>query len=259
MKKRIDGVICLVMCILITVLAGCGTDEYTTSPSVIEGESAVNAEKARLETETEMAQRVKQQAEIAKAKAEAQREFPDSELVVKDNIGEVSVASSSRIGITIPTYIYFPKDFDAEKTYPLVVMFPGFSADHNNGTGFDEITMEMTKKGLMVVQYDNPGYGKSEETNLAYTLTNVKNDALDVIKYVEDNYNIGKVGALGYDVGARVIMEMQVDLQYDFDSIELIGPYCNTNDFIRTCFESKKWGELKAKAKDTGWVTFGDQ
>ncbi len=259
MKKRIDGIICLIMGILIATLSGCGSDEYTTAPSVIEDESVANFEKVREETEAEIAERAKQQVEIAKAKSEAQKVNPDSELVMTGDIGEVSVASSIRPGITIPTYIYFPEDYKSENTYPLVIMLAGFSADHNNGTGFDKITEDLTKKGLIVVQYDNPGYGKSEETNLAYTLTNVKNDALDVLNYVKKNYNIGKVGALGYDVGGRVIMEMQAYSLYNFDCIELIGPYCDTADFVHACFESKNWGGLKAKAKDAGWVKFGEQ
>lgn len=259
MRMKKIGILCIAFCLTTAIIGGCGSDEYSTGNSIVDEEAQANLEKVRKETEEEIANRTKQQAEIAKAKAEIQEQNPDSELVMNNNIGEVSIASSVRMGITIPTYIYFPDNYNAENTYPLVVMFPGFSADHNNGTGFEDVTREMNKNGIMVVQYDNPGYGKSEETNLAYTLTNVKNDALDVMNYVKTNYNIGKVGAFGYDVGGRIVMEMQISKLYDFDQIELLGPYCETEDFIQECFGNKKWDELKAEAKDNGWAKYAEQ
>ncbi len=259
MRMKKISVAYIAFCLMVALLAGCGSDEYSSGNSIIEEETRANTDKARQETEEEIANRAKQQADIAKAKAEAQEQNPDTELVLNENVGEVGVASSTRSGINIPTYIYYPTGYNSENTYPLVIMLAGFSSAHDNGTRFDMITAEFNKNGIMVVQYDNPGYGKSEETNLAYTLTNVKNDAADVLKYVKNNYNIGKVGAFGYDVGGRVVMEMQVDGIYDFDQIELIAPFSESKDFIHACFEEKNWGSLKAQAKDKGLVKFGEQ
>ncbi|SDA66473.1 Alpha/beta hydrolase family protein [Lachnospiraceae bacterium G11] len=257
-KKKIIAIYAVFM--MVFALIGCGNDEYSAGiPSVVEEEARVNSEKARTETEEEIANRAKQQVEIAKAKAEAQKQYENFELVMNGDMGEVKIASSFRQEITIPTYIYFPKDFNAEETYPLVIMFPGFSADHNNGTRFDDITKELNKEGLIVVQYDNPGYGKSSEVNLAYTLTNVKNDAVDVLNYMERNYNISKVGAFGYDVGGRIAMELQVEKMYNFDQMELLGPYCDADDFIHACFDNNIWGELKKKAQDYGMVRYVQQ
>ena len=256
--KKINATCAVFM--MVAALIGCGEDEYSTVQStVIEEEAKVNSEKARIETEEEIASRAKQQVEIAKAKAEAQKMYENSEMVMNGEVGEVGVASTTRKDILIPAYVYFPKNYNAEESYPMVVMFAGFSSDHDNGTGFIDVTREMNKNGIVVVQYDNPGYGKSSETNLAYTFENVKNDALDVINYVKGNYNIGKVGAFGYDVGGRIVMELQVEKLYDFDQIELLGPYCETSDFIQECFGDKNWDELKAEAKDNGWVKYADQ
>ncbi len=259
MKKIINGIMCIAITAMLLVLTACGNDVYSSRNSAVENELKVNPEKARVETETEVAERAKRQAEIAKAKAEVQKQNPDSELVMSENTGEVMVASSTRMGVSIPTFFFFPKDYDPEKTYPLIIMFAGFSADHDNGTRFDHIREAFNEEGMMVVQYDNPGYGKSEESNLAYTLTNVKNDALDVLKYAKDNFNIDKVGAFGYDVGGRAVMEIQVDKQYDFDHIELVGPFCKTEEFVKAMFGQKKWNELKAKALDDNRVEFGKQ
>lgn len=256
MKKILA--ICAALVMIISLI-GCGNNEYSAvEPEVVE-EIKASTEKARAETEEEAANRARQQLEIAQAKAEAQKQYQNYELVMNEGVGEVLVASSTRQGINIPTYIYFPKNYDSETTYPMVIMYAGFAADHNNGTRFDDITKELTDTGIMVVQFDIPGYGKSEETNLAYTLTNVKHDSLDVISYAKNNFNIGKVGAFGYDVGGRVVMEMQVDKLYDFDQIELLGPYSNTDEFIHACFGDKAWGELKAKAKDQGLAKYGVQ
>ena len=258
MKNRRICVIGICICIMAGMLAGCGRNEYSESPAT-EEIAKVNSERAREETEAENAERIKRAEEIAKAKAEAQQTKSDSELVMNGEIGEVSVASSKRPGVSIPTFITFPIDYNASETYPMVIMFAGFSADHDNGTRFNPIAEALAEEGIMVVMYDNPGYGLSEETNLAYTLTNVKNDAVDVIMYMYGNYNIGKVGALGYDVGGRVIMELQVDGMCNFDQIELIAPFCETEEFIHSCFDKVTWENLKNKAKDNGSVQYVDQ
>ena len=120
--------ICAVF-MMVFALVGCGNDEYSTaSPSVIEEEAKVSSEKARTETEEEVANRAKQQLEIAKAKAEAQKQYQNYELVMNDNVGEVLIQSSYRADQAVPTYIYFPKDFVPERTYPLVIMYSGFSS-----------------------------------------------------------------------------------------------------------------------------------
>ena len=256
MKKILA--ICAVFTMIILMI-GCGNDEYSSAESEVVEEIKASTEEARKETEEETAKRARQQLEIAQAKAEVQKKYQNDELVMNDGVGEVLVASTTRQGINIPTYIYFPESYETETSYPMVIMYAGFASAHDNGTRFDDITKKLTEKGIFVVQFDIPGYGKSEETNLAYTLTNVKNDSLDVINYVKGNYNITKVGAFGYDVGGRVVMEIQVDGLYDFDQIELLGPYSDTDEFIHECFGEKEWADLKANAKDHGLVKFGVQ
>ncbi len=258
MKKNNICIWGICICLIISMLAGCGKEEYSSADKTDEI-AIVNSERAREETEVENAQRMKRAAEIAKAKADAQKEKSDSELVMNENVGEVGVVSSNRSGVLIPTYIYFPENYNAEFTYPMVLMFAGFSADHDNGTRFNHIAEELNKEGIMVVMYDNPGYGISEEDNLAYTLTNIKNDAVDVIMYMYYNYNIGKVGAIGYDVGGRAIMELEVDEKCNFDQIELIAPFCDTEEFIHTCFDKATWENLKDKATLDGSVQYEKQ
>ncbi len=258
MRKIRFLALCISICLFSGMLVSCGKAEYSES-SATEEIAKVNQERAREETEAENAARMKRADAIAKAKAEALEIKEDSELTVEDGIGEVSVGSTKRSGVSIPTYIYYPDGFDAETTYPMVIMFAGFSTEHDNGTRFTPLAEEFNERGIMVVMYDNPGYGKSEETNLAYTLTNIKNDAVDVIMYMYENYNIGKVGALGYDVGGRAIMELQVDGMCNFDQIELIAPFCETDEFIHACFGDSTWGKLKLEATDNGHATYGEQ
>lgn len=246
------------MALTASTMIACGSDEYTVN-NMTEKEKKNILERAREETEEEVAKRAKQQLDIAKAKAEVIKQQSDVELSEDGSKGEVGVSSSTRQGITIPTYLFFPEEYEAGKTYPLVIMFAGFASAHDNGTRFDDYVADMNKNGLIVVQYDVPGYGKSSEDNLDYTLTNIENDALDVLNYVKSNYNIGKVGAFGYDVGGRAIMEIQVDGLYDFDQIELIGPFCETKEFINACFGQKTWDELKGKAIQDKSVQFGKQ
>ena len=258
MKKYIKGIVLVIASTLILSLAACGKDEYSDGP-VSEEVNELNSERVREETAEELKNTYKRQAEIAKAKVEVQKQRPNSELIISDNVGQVGVASLKREGTLIPTYIFLPENFKTEKSYPMVIMFSGFSADHNNGTRFDYITAEFTKNGIIVVQYDNPGYGNSEETNLAYTLSNMKDDAVDVVNYVRDTFNISKIGAFGYDVGGRVAMELQVDKMIDFDQIELLAPFSETSEFIHACFGEENWNTLKAKAIEQGMVKYGQQ
>ncbi len=258
MKKNIRSIAIVMICVLSLGLAACGKDEYSEG-TVADEINGLNIQRAREETAEDIEKISKRQADIAKAKAEVQKQKQNSELVITNNVGEVGVASLKRPNTLIPTYIYFPDNYEAEETYPMVIMFAGFSSDHNNGTGFDYITAELVKKGIIVVQYDNPGYGKSKETNLAYTLSNVKDDAVDVINYVKSVLNISKVGAFGYDVGGRIAMELQVDGMIEFDQIELLAPFSETEEFIHTCFGEKNWNELKAKAIEQGMVKYCQQ
>lgn len=257
---KIIEVIVVVAIITIIGLVGCRKNGENAIPVVEKtSDTEEKATTVREESEAEKGARENRQKQVAEAKAEALFDNPDSELTIKDGVGQIGVGSTSRKDVLIPTYIYFPEGYDAEETYPLVIMFAGFSASHDNGTGFKKTTAELNKEGIMVVQYDAPGYGGSTETNLAYTLTNLKKDAVDVLNYMTETFNIGKVGAFGYDVGGRVAMELQVDALYDFAQIELVAPFSDADEFIHACFGEKEWEKLKAEAKDAGLVKFGEQ
>jgi len=246
----------------VLALTGCTTD--TVSKELWEDKAGaievVEAEPAGEESEEEAAARLEREEKIAQAEIEAKNVRAISELVMVDDIGEIKIASTSRKNIAIPAYIYFPKNYKEEDTYPLVIMFSGFAGDHSNGTRFNDIAESISSENnTFVVMYDYPGYGSSEETNLEYTITNMEKDAKDVLNYMKKNYNISKVGAFGYDVGGRIVMEMVVDGTATFDQIELVAPYSTTEDFINACFGDENWNDLWAKADTYGSVQYGEQ
>lgn len=173
------------------------------------------------------------------------------------------VASTKREGAQIPTYVTIPKDYDTNGSYPMVVMLYGHGGNHNEWGGYDTITDGLAAKGFFVVTLDFPGCGASTEDFALNTLTNMKNDVVDVINHVTKKYpaiDKTRVGGFGYSMGGRIILEMIVEEMYDFATIELVAP-CEDAEDLKTMFsgvEQNKtpWADMKAEAEEKGYYNF---
>ena len=168
----------------------------------------------------------------------------------------VKVASTCREGVEIPAFITIPADYDAATPANLVMMIHGHGGNHNEWGGYDKISDGLAANGVIVATLDFPGCGDSAESFQLNTMTNMKNDVLDVINYVKGEYNVAEVGAFGYSMGGRIALEMTVEDMFAFDSIEFVAPAEDYEDLKNLFGGHDAWDELYAKAAENGFVNF---
>lgn len=167
---------------------------------------------------------------------------------------EVTVPSSLREGAEIPTYITLPPE-EAE-SYGLVVMIHGHGGNHNEWGGYDVISNGIAENGRIVVTLDFPGCGASTESFQLNTMTNMKQDVLDVINYMKEDYAISEVSGFGYSMGGRIILEMIVEDMFQFDAVEFVAPAEDLEDMKNLFGGAEAWAEMDAKAHANGYVDF---
>ena len=168
----------------------------------------------------------------------------------------VKVASTFRTGIEIPAFVTVPADYDSFSSTDLVIMIHGHGDDHNEFGGYDAISNGLAEKGILVVTLDLPGCGDSTESFRLNTLTNMKNDVVDVLNYMVREYNIANVGAFGYSMGGRIALEIIADGLYEFDSIEFIAPAEDSEDMKNFFGGPENWEVIKAVAYENGFIAY---
>lgn len=168
------------------------------------------------------------------------------------------VPSTLREGAEIPAYITTPKGYKADGSFPFVVMIHGHGGNHNEFDGFDKISNGLAEQGFVVATLDLPGCGKSKESFQLNTMTNMKNDVLDVIDYVCKNYAVDKtrIGAFGYSMGGRITLELLAEGKYSFSTIELVAPAEDLTDLKNLFGGAENWDTMKAEANEKGYVEF---
>ena len=177
-------------------------------------------------------------------------------------IAPVEVSSTHRDGVKIPTYVTLPEDYGMLDRYPLVVMLHGHGGNHNEWGGYDAISNGLAAKGAVVVTLDFPGCGTSTEGFERNTLTNMKDDVLDVINYMAEHYQIdnARIGGFGYSMGGRILLEMLAEETGSFSAIELVAPGEDANDlkqmFVRAEDNHTSWDDMKAEAEKNGYYNF---
>ena len=182
-------------------------------------------------------------------------EEPDPDAPV---VEEVKVPSTVREGAMIPAYITLPAEYSPVVTWPVVFMLHGHGGNHNEWGGYDYISNNLAYNGMIVVTIDFPGCGASTESFTLNTMTNMKQDVLDVVDYVFKNYTIDEnmVGGFGYSMGGRIVLEMIAEGFDEFDAIELVAPAEDFEDLKLLFGGPEKWEEMKAEAEKNGYVEF---
>lgn len=170
----------------------------------------------------------------------------------------VSVASTSRTDAQIPAYVTLPSDYNAESTYPLVVLCHGHGGNHNEWGGFDVITNGLAEKGIVSVTIDYPGCDASKESFQLNTMSNMKADTLDVINYMLSNYKVDKtkVGIFGYSMGGRITLELLSEKAFDFAAVELVAPAEDVTDLKNLFGGPEEWEKMKAEANEKGYTVY---
>ena len=171
---------------------------------------------------------------------------------------ELVLDSSIREEGGIPTYITLPADYDSENEYPVVFMIHGHGGNHNEWGGYDSISNGLAEYGIIAVTLDFPGCGASEESFTLNTMTNMKQDVLDVIEYVTETYSVDetKIGGFGYSMGGRIILELTAEELYAFDTIEFVAPAEDLEDLKNLFGGAENWEVLKAEANENGFAMY---
>ncbi len=168
------------------------------------------------------------------------------------------VPSTLREGASIPTYVTLPGNYSEDGSYPVVFMIHGHGGNHNEWGGYDSISNGLAKEGIIAVTLDFPGCGASTESFTLNTMTNMKQDVLDVIAYVTENYSVDEdaIGGFGYSMGGRIILELTAEELYAFDTIEFVAPAEDLEDLKGLFGGAENWEVLKAEANENGFVEF---
>lgn len=244
--------------IIITLICALGLTACKDKQEIVIDEDTVWEEVGE-EDEDDIINRKTRELGIQNAKEDVIRAFyASSEPEIDGNEGKAWIPSSYRTDVKIPTYITYPRDFDENKIYPMVIMFSCYGGDHNVDGGFNAIADNLADGGVFVVMFDYPSMGESLEDTLQYSLTNMKHDAMNVIEYMKTKYKIDKVGALGYSLGSRVILEMINEDMFCFDAIELLAPAVNTEDFTYSLYGTELWNSLRSEAQEQGYAEFNE-
>ncbi|MDR0889249.1 MAG: alpha/beta fold hydrolase [Oscillospiraceae bacterium] len=171
-------------------------------------------------------------------------------------LSQASVPSSIRPNANIPTFITMPRDYSADKTYPLVLLLHGHGGNHNEWGGYDAISNALAYEGKIVVTLDFPGCGDSQESFRLNTMTNMKQDVLDVIAFMKTACKIDTVSAMGYSMGGRILLEIIAEEKFDFDSVVFVAPAEDTEDLKNLFGGAANWDTLKASANTNGYADF---
>ena len=179
-------------------------------------------------------------------------------VVFDSYVEEVTVDSSIRGEGKIPAYITLPGYYTPGEEWPVVFMIHGHGGNHNEWGGYDTISDGLAENGIIAVTLDFPGCGASTESFTLNTMTNMKQDVLDVIAYVCENYSIDqdRIGGFGYSMGGRIILELTAEELYEFDTIEFVAPAEDLEDLKNLFGGAENWEVLKAEANENGFVMY---
>ncbi|MBQ8587713.1 MAG: alpha/beta fold hydrolase, partial [Oscillospiraceae bacterium] len=179
-------------------------------------------------------------------------------VVFDSYVEEVTVDSSIREEGKIPAYITLPGYYTPGEEWPVVFMIHGHGGNHNEWGGYDTISDGLAENGIIAVTLDFPGCGASTESFTLNTMTNMKQDVLDVIAYVCENYSIDqdRIGGFGYSMGGRIILELTAEELYEFDTIEFVAPAEDLEDLKNLFGGAENWEVLKAEANENGFVMY---
>ena len=169
--------------------------------------------------------------------------------------------SPDRPGVQIPAYLTVPSEDQKEGPLPLVLMLHGYGSNHNESGGFDAISEGLAQQGMIVVTLDFPGCGRSTEAFSENTMTNMKSDVLAVLKEVCERYTIDEshMGALGYSLGGRILLELTTEHRIELTAMELVAPAEDVNDFKTMFGGPESWDDLKETAYQTGTANYCGQ
>ncbi len=179
-------------------------------------------------------------------------------LVLLFSICNLAVAESitypSR-NVQVPATVEIP---DGDGPFPMVVLAHGHGGSKDENIGFGAIAEALKAEGIASIRMDFSGCGESTESFQLNTLTNMKQDVLNAVAYLTDNYAIdtANVGLFGYSMGGRVALELLGENAYPFTAVALLAPANSTEDLKKLFGGTENWEVLKATAEENGYADF---
>lgn len=162
-------------------------------------------------------------------------------------IDRITIAGDN--GSVISSLIYIPKNATNETPAPLVMMFHGRS---NQGHSNDTWSMELARRGYVVVSPDLSGGGESD--------VNDRNaQAIDLTKYAVtmDFVQKDNVTVVGYSAGCQTCTSVAGALPDNVSTIvAALGP--NLTSPVKGHEDKFNFGVLKAVADQYNWMFVGD-
>lgn len=150
-------------------------------------------------------------------------------------------------GVQVPATMVLPQ---GEGPFPLVVMAHGFGGQRRD-EGSTAIASALAAQGIATIRMDFPGIGDSEEDTMLYTQSNMKQDILNGLKYAIEHFPVdtNRIGAFGYSLGGRLVLELIADEAFAFKSIALLAPAADTDDFELIFGGQADWDKLKKESQ----------
>ncbi len=159
-------------------------------------------------------------------------------------------------GMCIKAILTLPEDKDK---FPLLLMCHGHGRSKHENGGYDRIAEVLAEGGIASIRMDYPGCGESDEDFSMNCQSNMKEDSLNAIKYVKENYDVDeeKIALFGYSMGGRIALELVAEKLFPFASLVLLAPAGDIGD-VKNFFSDEGWDELKKKANESedGYVPY---
>ncbi|MGI5888354.1 MAG: alpha/beta hydrolase family protein [Oscillospiraceae bacterium] len=165
-------------------------------------------------------------------------------------------------GVQVPATVVMPA---GDGPFAFVVMCHGHGGNRDEALGYPAIAEALAENNIATIRMDYSGCGESTESFTDNNLTNMKEDTLNAVQYMIDNYNVdeNKVGIFGYSMGGRIVLELLADDSYDFQAAAMLAPAADTDDLKNLFGGADSWESLKEEANsDKGyadWTTIYGQ
>ncbi len=112
-----------------------------------------------------------------------------------------------RDGIILRGQVNKP-EFEGKKpdTYPALILFHGFTGDlgYDSDSIYYKIAEQCTQNGICVYRFDFDGHGKSDGAFSDMDVLREILDAIEILKYVQDQPNVSEIYVLGHSQGGVI-------------------------------------------------------
>ena len=156
-------------------------------------------------------------------------------------------------GVEVPATLVLP---DRAGEFSVVVLIHGHGGSRDEFLGFPAVAQALAERGIASLRMDFPGCGQSAESFQLNCLTNMKDDVVAAISYLNTNYDVEDIGLFGYSMGGRIALELLAEKRVDPEALVLLAPAADTADMKNLFGGEEAWATMRAEAEAHGFVKF---